>query len=73
MFSIAQNLVLLKNLDEWVDRHGIKSSELCMLLDNLQKYKEEMEQRLKEADFIVKKISDYCFDEPDTYFACTFL
>lgn len=63
----------LKRIDEWVDRHGIKSSELCMLLDNLQKYKEEMEQRLKEADFIVKKISDYCFDEPDTYFACTFL
>lgn len=50
----------LKRIDEWVDRHGIKSSELCMLLDNLQKYKEEMEQRLKEADFIVKKISDYC-------------
>lgn len=34
--------------------------------------KEEMESRLKEADFIVKKISDHCFDEPDTYFACTF-
>lgn len=56
---------IFKRIDEWVERHGIKSSELCILLDNLERTQKETEERLKEAEEVIMRLESHDFNESD--------
>jgi len=43
----------IKQLDEFVERQGIKSAELCKIIDNI-------ESQLKQKDEEVNKILKFC-------------